>query len=141
VLEYAVLIAVALVVIIGGQIYFKRALHGRWKENADQVGEQFTTNQTYTIESRQQSVRRDTTGLLPAQDSTVNAGAWSQSTVRAALPSGMTIAGVDGEEAGYTGHETTRRDFVTQAVGGDALGTHSTFDSGQLSGITLFGDD
>ena len=141
VLEYAVLVSAALIVIIAGQIYFKRALHGRWKDNADQVGEQFTTARAYTVENRQQSVRKETTGVLTTQDSEVRSGAWSQSLIEDTLPTGLTIAGVDGKEASYTGHETTRRDFVTQQVGARTLGTHGTFDSGQLSETALFADD
>jgi Flp pilus assembly pilin Flp len=37
-LEYALLIAVLIVVLIGTALYFKRALSGKWREAGDSFG-------------------------------------------------------------------------------------------------------
>lgn len=148
VLEYVVLIAAAVLVIVVGQIYFKRALQGRWKETADQVGEQFTTAREYTIETQQVSARKEETGT-PAQvtgttGSTGTAGTdpnWTQSTVMGTNPIGTDLAGVGGVITTYPKHEVTKTDYVTPATTGRAVGTHTTFDSGQLSKTKLFDDD
>ena len=137
VLEYSVLIAVVVLVIVGGQIYFKRSLQGRWKDTAEQFGEQFTTAQTYTTEMRQQSVREEVTGTTGE----VTDHNWTRSSVKEALPQDFAISSVGGKETGYTGHETTRKDYVTATTGGGQIGQHGTFDSGQLSQIKLFEDD
>lgn len=41
-LEYAVVVAAVVVVMIGISVYFKWTLQGGWKANADQVGQQFS---------------------------------------------------------------------------------------------------
>jgi Flp pilus assembly pilin Flp len=134
VLEYSILLAVAILVIVGGQVYFKRALHGKWKETSDQIGEQFTTAQTYTVQRTQQSARKETSGV--AAD--FKAGAWSQSQIAATAPLDV---GAVGGQLGYTGHETTKSDYVKATRGTGTLGTHGTFDSGKLSEVKLFEDD
>ena len=137
VLEYAILLGVVVAVVIAAQLYFKRGLQGRWKDASDQIGEQFTTAATYTSQTRQQSVRREETGTA-AQ---IGAGNWTESKVQSAVPAGMTIPAVGGKETAYTGHETTRTDFVNQAIGAGTLGTHGKFDSGQISKVKLYDDD
>ena len=140
VLEYALLLGVVIAVIVALQLYFKRGLQGRWKEASDQIGEQFTTNETYTIQTRQQSSREETTGTA----NEINANNWSQSKVLSALPGGISagdiIGKLDGAETVYAGHETTRRDYVTP-TGNRTLGAHGTFDSGRISQKKLFDDD
>lgn len=142
VLEYATLITVVVLVVIFGSLYFKRGLQGRWKESSDQIGEQFTTGEKYTVETRQQSAREEVTGT----SGEITSGNWSRSAVLDTLPQVgtspvVTIAGVGGKESGYTGHETTREDYVQQSVGTGKLGPHGTFDSGQFSKKGLFKDD
>ncbi len=145
-LEYAVLLSVAVLVIVGASVYFKRSLHGKWKESSDQIGEQFTTGQTYTIETRQQSFRREDTGtgglIKPADGS---AKAWSESKVGTSAefqaPFASILTAIGAKETAYTGAETTRTDYVTATPGGKAHGTHATFDSGVLKDIGLWEDD
>lgn len=141
VVEYAVLITVAIAVVVAGQIYFKRALQGRWKGASDQIGEQFTTAQNYTIETREQSSREEVTG----SDGEITAGSWTRSAVLSGLPQIGNEPPIDPGSVGgvinsYSGHETTIKDYVNQTFG-KALGDHGTFDSGQLSNIKLFDDD
>ena len=143
VLEYSLMVVVLIVVILAMNVYFKRALQGRWKETSDQVGKQFTTNEFYTIETRQQSAREEVTGTNGEITDTTGPN-WTRSSIMNGGQFGATtigIAGVSGIEPNYTGHETTRSDYVKQAVGGHVLGAHGTFDSGKLSNIKLFDDD
>jgi len=132
ILEYAVLLAIVAATIVGIQIYVKRAMEGRFKQSADQIGEQFTTNEAYTIQNINQSARAektlvDTTGTE-----------WSKSTIQAAdagfVPDIAKITA-------YGGYELTKTDFVQQAVGTEAVGTHGTFDSSKISDVKLFDDD
>ena len=139
VLEYATLISVVVLVIIVGQLYFKRGLQGRWKESSDQIGKQFTTAQPYTMETRQQSLREEVTGTAGE----VGSKNWTRSSV---LSSGTTFGNADivkvgGKEGTYAGHETTREDFVQQSIGSGQVGAHGTFDSGKYSTTGLFNDD
>ncbi len=53
-LEYAVVIAIVVAALIAMQVYIKRGLQGRWKQAADDVGQQFSpsyTNTSYTTNS------------------------------------------------------------------------------------------
>ena len=144
VLEYSLMVVVLIVVILAMNVYFKRALQGRWKETSDQVGKQFTTNEFYTIETRQQSAREEVTGTSGELNDTTGPN-WTRSSIMNGgqfTGSSIGIADVGGKETnGYTGHETTRSDYVNQVVGGHQLGAHGTFDSGKLSNIKLFDDD
>ncbi|MBI2495489.1 MAG: hypothetical protein HYW10_02845 [Candidatus Omnitrophica bacterium] len=156
VLEYAMLLGVVVAVIVAGQIYFKRSLQGRWKDASDQIGEQFTTAETYTIQTEQQSARKEETGtaalISPPQATgggTTPPSAWSQSRVLGVgdneVPAGFDPTAVGGIEPQYLGHEITRRDYVPQGslttAPTRAVGTHGTFDSGRLSTKSVFGDD
>lgn len=142
VLEYVVLIAAAVLVIVVGQIYFKRALQGRWKETADQVGEQFTTAREYTIETTQISARKEETGT-PGQvagtaGTTGTDPNWTQSTVQTnTIPTaelGTQYSGVK--------HEVTSTDYVTPDAGtSKTSGQHAVWDQGKLSETKLFDDD
>ena len=140
VLEYSLMVVVLIVVILAMNVYFKRALQGKWKSTSDQIGKQFTTNEFYTTETRQQSAREEVTGTAGE----VASNNWTRSSIMNGGQFGATtigIAGVGGIEPSYTGHETTRTDYVKQAVAAKALGAHGTFDSGKLSNIKLFDDD
>lgn len=137
VLEYAMFTAVVVLVIIGLQLYVKRAISGRFKQSADQIGEQFTagsssgTGAKYTVEEKSQSVRREV--ITPAP----TAAAWDQSsTIQSSFtpPTGSKITK-------YDGYEYNKTDYVTQNVKGNAVGTHDVFDSGKLGGTSVFSDD
>jgi Flp pilus assembly pilin Flp len=128
-LEYALLIAIFVAVIVALQIYVKRGLQGKFKQTADQIGEQFTTGQSYTIQRISQSATKEET--KPDTD----IGGWTKSTIQDSTF-------VSGTKAGdYPGYEVTKSDYVSATTGAGALGSHSTFDSGKLSEITLFDDD
>jgi Flp pilus assembly pilin Flp len=43
-LEYAILIVVVIMALIGMQAYLKRGISGRMKDSTDQIGEQFNPN-------------------------------------------------------------------------------------------------
>ena len=135
------MVTVLLVVIIAMNLYFKRALQGRWKETSDQIGKQFTTNQFYTVETRQQSAREQVQGTAGevagenwVRSSVLNAGQFAAT----GLGSPADLGGI---ETKYRGHETTLTDYVKQSVGTKTLGTHGVMDSGKLSNIRLFDDD
>jgi len=136
-IELAMLIVVVAAVIVAIQLYFKRGLEGRWKDASDQIGSQFTTAETYTIQTRQQSARDEAVGTAGE----IAADNWQNSTIRGAMPTEMTPGGVGGKEAAYAGHEVTQTDYVTQSVGAGLIGTHGTFSSGQMSTKKLFDDD
>jgi len=121
-LEYAVLIAIIVAVIVGMQVYVKRALQGKFKQTADQMGEQFTTNPTkaYTIKTTSISARKET-----AEPTT-----GTKSEIAESVPTGVSGA-VSGD---YKGHEVSKSDYV------DDAGEHSTFDSGVLKDKNLFED-
>ena len=142
VLEYSLMVVVLIVVILAMNIYFKRALQGRWKSTSDQIGKQFTTNATYTIETRQQSAREEATGT----NGEINDNNWVRSSIMDKTAFGATTFGADprtlgGIENAYVGHEVTRTDYVTQAPKDRKLGGHDLFDSGKLANIRLFDDD
>ena len=137
VLEYAITLAAVLIVVLVMVIYYKRAVGGRWKASSDSIGEQFTTGQTYTVETRQQASRKEESGTK-AQ---IDAGSWTQSTVLGKAPEKIDIGKVGGKETEYGGAETSRTDYVTASPGGGELGTHGTFDSGKLKEKGLFSDD
>lgn len=143
VLEYSVIIAVAILVIVVGQIYFKRALQGRWKDASDQIGEQFTTGQSYAIEKRQASARKEETGTSAIVSPTGQGetASWTKSTVLDAATANIVPTTVGGKETSYLGHEATKTDYVTATAGSGQLGAHGTFDSGKLSETGLFQDD
>lgn len=139
-LEYALLLAIFVAVIVVMQIYVKRGLQGKFKQTADQIGEQFTTGQQYTIETRRGSYREETTAAK--MDGTAKSVA--------ELQKGWTVSDVKGGgvEIGETGpralDEVSRTDYVTErpgAGGSGNIGTHGTFDSGTLKNKKLFGDD
>ena len=147
VLEYSLMVVVLIVVILAMNVYFKRALQGKWKSTSDQIGKQFTTNQFYTIETRQQSARTEATAT-EGTDGEIAGNNWVRSTIMDKTQYGKTgfgapnaAGGIGGIETGYAGHETTKTDYVTQAIAAKTLGAHGTFDSGKLSNIRLFDDD
>jgi len=122
-LEYAVLIAIIVAVIVGMQVYVKRALQGKFKQTADQMGEQFTTNPTkaYTIKTTSISARKET----------VDPTTGTKSEIAGSVPTG--VSGVVSGD--YKGHEVSKSDYVD-----DASSEHSTFDSGVLKDKNLFED-
>ena len=145
--EYALMISVALLVIIGTQIWFAGALRGRWKRLADQAGAQFTSSPetAVAIETRQLSIRTELTGdplLISDSVDTV----WNESRIVAdPLDLGIgdftEIQTAFGSESVYIGHEATHRDYVDAVPGGGEVGTHSFLDRGQISSQKLFDDD
>lgn len=46
-LEYAILIVVVIMALVGMQAYLKRGLSGRMRDSADQIGGQFNPNYAY----------------------------------------------------------------------------------------------
>lgn len=139
--EWTMTLVVVALAVIGVQILLKRGVAGRFADTANQIGSQFTTAQTNTMQTRQQSFRKETTGLPDgggAYDS------WTKSTVMnttEANAAGVTIANVGGKETAYTGHETNRGDWVKQSVGTGAIGAHGVYESGKLSTINIHQDD
>lgn len=130
ILEYAMILAIVVAVIVAIQLYVKRALEGKFKQSADQIGEQFTTAETYTIETQSQSARREQTlaGLTPGTDG------WTRSEIQGG---GAFAPG----KVAYAGYEASKTDYVKQNIGGNQAGTHGTFDSGKISDTKLFEDD
>lgn len=60
-LEYAVLLAVVVAAILGIQVYSKRAVQGRLRQTADQIGAQWDAKQTkYEHEIKNEGKRQDT---------------------------------------------------------------------------------
>lgn len=52
-LEYAILVVVIIMALIGIQAYLKRGLQGRMRESTDQIGEQFSAEfTTYNMVSK-----------------------------------------------------------------------------------------
>ena len=83
-LEYAILFSAMIVTAVVMQPYLKRAIQGRWKASADQVGDQFTTGQFHTVETRQHGFRAESTGttgtISPTGEGAVKA--WSRSDLK-----------------------------------------------------------
>lgn len=131
ILEYAMVLAVLVAVIVAIQVYVKRAVQGRLKQSADQIGDQFTTAETYTVQNVNQSARTEKT-----LTSDLPAGQWSRSEIKgsdAFVPPESKVT--------YPGYEVTKTDYVTASAGGGQAGTHGTFDSGKISDKRLFDDD
>ncbi|TAN61410.1 hypothetical protein EPN16_03250 [bacterium] len=130
ILEYAMILSIVVAVIVAIQIYVKRALEGKFKQSADQIGEQFTAAQNYTIQTVSQSARREQT----LANLTVGTGGWTRSQIQdssAWTPANYT----------YAGYEATQTDYVTAQAGSGQRGAHGTFDSGKISNVSLFEDD
>lgn len=137
VMEYAIMLAAITVVIVATQVYFKRAVQGRWKQSADQIGEPFTTGQNYAIETQQQVSRTEESGT----STEINANSWTRSEVLASRPANIDVGKIGAKLTTDAGAEITKTDYVTATAGSNAVGTHGTFDSGKLSDIGLFQDD
>ena len=146
ILEYAVILSVIIAVIIAMQVYVKRAVQGRMKESADQVGDQFTAEQTYTIQTVTQSARREQTltGQTPTGEDIDGVEVWSHSNIMDATEAGALLNAVGTDQDlgsavdDYSGVERMVVDYVDQDVGGDDLGTHGTFESGVLRDQNVF---
>lgn len=130
ILEYGLLLAIVVAVLVAIQLYVKRSVQGRFKQSADQIGEQFTTGTAYTSQVISQSARREVT-----DPSMAAAKGWTNSEVQAtnAIPTAATEP--------YSGYEATKTDYVVQSIGAGTKGTHGTFDSGKISDVKLFEDD
>lgn len=150
ILEYSILVAVVIVVVVGYMIYVKRGLAGRWKSAGDQLGEQFTTARNYTIQTISQSIREETTGISNGSN---NYTVWSSSQVAlsASNLSNLSTQLIDlgiqtssltsNVSSAWQGYDYTAVDYVNATVGGGSIGSHATFDSGKLSNISLYDDD
>jgi Flp pilus assembly pilin Flp len=140
-IEYSIMFAVVVIVIVAIQLYFKRAVQGRWKSSSDQIGEQFTTGEFYSIETRQSSARKEQTGATTQ----IGNGFWTESAVELNefnSAGGSTLAGVGSKIGAYNGAEITQTDYINQAgaLGTGNLGTHAVFSSGQMANKSLFND-
>ena len=134
-LEYAILMGVIIAVIVALQVYVRRAVQGKFKDSADSIGDQFSTREAYTVQTIQQSARKDQTlgfGTEPADGE-----AWSQSQIATVDES---FVPEEAKVTEYKGYEKTTTDYVTAEKGSGAVGTHGTFASGVLSEKTLFDD-
>jgi len=136
ILEYAVFLGVIVAVIIVMQIYVKRAIQGKFKSNADQLGDQFSTGVVHNIETMQQTDRKEDTQYGDAAAATDSAviqkseiGEVADGTWAAALGTYAPNA------ANYKGAEINKSDFVTTE------GEHSEMNSGVLKDKHLFNDD
>jgi len=138
ILEYAVFLGVIVAVIIVMQIYVKRAVQGKFKSNADQLGEQFSTGVVHNIETMQQTDRKETmqAGEIAADTTVVQKsaiGVVTDANWAAGLNDKGTIYAPNADN--YKGAEINKKDFVT------TTGAHSEMDSGKLKDQKLFGDD
>lgn len=137
--EYAVLSGVLILAIVVMQVYLKRSVQGKFKDTADQIGEQFSTGESYHTQTIQQSMRKEISGL--GADTDLNA-AWSKSTV---ITAGSETNPQEYIPDNWGGSETSRpelntiakgevtvSDYVSVAEGGDAIGAHTAFKSGIL---------
>ena len=143
ILEYAILLGVIVAVIVAIQVYVKRSIHGRFKSSADQIGDQFTTGETYTVQTIQQTARREQT---LGTDMGGSGQAWSESKIMTQGELGEhawvgNLGDYQKKGTDYKGAEITTTDYVDQNVGDGTVGEHSTFDSGTYKDIKLFEDD
>lgn len=136
--EYAVLSGVVIMAIVLMQVYLKRSVQGKFKDTADQIGEQFSTGETYSTQTIQQSLRDEVSGVGTADD--LNAK-WSKSTVITTasvsnpqnyIPSGWGYDNAQPELTSFAKGEVTVNDYVSATSGGDAIGAHTAFKSGNL---------
>ena len=143
--EYAVLMALIVSAIVAMQVYVKRAVSGRFKSGADQIGEQFTTGQRHTIQEITQSARRDISGQ---GDTTNLSQGWSTSTILGnadlqdyaeGRPTFNAVhSGFGWKTDAYAGHEIRTTDYVDADAGSGALGDHSTFNYGEFVSVNPF---
>lgn len=144
ILEYAILMGIIVAVFVSIQIYVKRAVQGKFKSSADQIGEQFTTGEVYTIQTVRQTAREEQTlAELSAGEGT----AWSESKIQNqddAAWANSQLQGYTQKAGDYRGAEISATDYVTGVSGTDAtanIGTHAGFDSGKISDKALYEDD
>lgn len=136
--EYAVLSGVLIMAVVLMQVYLKRSVQGKFKDTADQIGEQFSTGETYSTQTIQQSLRDEVSGVgTPAE---LNAK-WSKSTVITTasvnnpqnyIPSGWGYDNAQPELGSFAKGEVTVNDYVSATAGDDAIGAHTAFRSGNL---------
>ena len=144
--EYAIFIAAVLAGFIALQVYFQRAVKGNLKGRSDAVGDQFTTSQVYTVQSRSSSNRENIGGYQQFGGSDF----YNKSTILNDMGTNMGSASFEADLAGagatllategYAGHEISKTDYVAQNAGAGAIGAHGTMPSGQLSTITPWAD-
>ncbi len=137
--EYAVLSGVVIMAIVLMQAYLKRSVQGKFKDTADQIGEQFTTGEDYSTQTIQQSLRNEISGVGTVADLTA---AWSKSTVittasigtnpQAYIPGDWGYVEATPELASFAKGEVTVNDYVSATSGDDAIGEHTAFRSGVL---------
>lgn len=141
--EYAVLSGVLIMAVVLMQVYLKRSVQGKFKDTADQIGEQFSTGETYSTQAIQQSLRNEISGVGSVSDLTA---AWSKSTVittasigtnpQAYIPAGWAGStnadSAQPELASFAKGEVTVNDYVSATVGNDGIGAHTAFRSGNL---------
>ena len=138
--EYAVLSGVVIMAVVLMQVYLKRSVQGKFKDTADQIGEQFSTGETYSTQTIQQSLRNEVSGVRT--DVAELSKAWSKSTViatasigtnpQAYIPTDWGYVEATPELASFAKGEVTVNDYVSVATGADAIGTHTAFRSGVL---------
>ena len=145
--EYAVLMGIIVLAIVLTQVYLKRSVQGKFKSSADDIGEQFTTGQTYTEQKVSQGARREATGVVsdPLKTKAELELSWSQSTIQDTAGYGsigpnklVTVAGLEPKLDQYAGHEVSQSDFVMQDVGKELVAAHTTFSSGKLQSKNPF---
>ncbi len=140
ILEYAMLLAVIVAVIVAIQIYVKRSVEGKLKTSADQIGEQFTTAETNTIQTIRQTARKEET-LAGNEATGVDGKPWSQSKIQTVEEEADWAKDLRKADK-YKGAEINATDYVKDVTpGGGAVGTHGAFDSGKISDKKLFEDD
>lgn len=159
--EYAVLMGLIVIAIVGIQVYMKRAISGKLKSSADDVGEQFTTGANVTKQVIQQSARREVTGRydpIGGEQVADLGNKWSSSEILPSIDATAQVfqspaAAIPATWAGdsnaqpklgtYTGNEVTTTDYVVQEgnVGKATLGQHGVFDSGKLKEKNVFSED
>ena len=140
ILEYAILMGIVIAVIIAIQIYVKRAVQGKFKASADQIGDQFTTAEEYSVETIRQTARQEQT----LADLSPDDGSWTASEIQEGADWAADLGQYQKLGGDYKGAELSSTDYIDTAARDDDLATvgeHGAFDSGQISTRQLFEDD
>ena len=141
ILEGVLLWVVIAVVLIGMAVFFQRAIRGRLFQTSNQVGDQFTAGQKYTIETRFSSARDEFSGRNDDINGTSGIGnTWALSRIRDTMPTGFNTTDIGGKLPDYKGAEIQTEDYVTATAGGGNIGTYSMMRSGKLGKAKIFGE-
>ncbi len=135
-IEYALVFSAVILVLIFGVILFRAGMQGRWLDTAEQAGTPLILNANYSVETLQESGRREVTGDL----NQVKNHEYVVSTIIGSNEDEFSnnFLSEIGGKSNYQGHERTVTDFVDANINSQQKGTHTAINLGKVRDKGLF---